>query len=287
MRSWLPVLGLFAVATSLGSGHVCARLAFTNGANVLAGAAVRSVTATLLLLALLLARRAAFLPLPREFKATVLLGLFITSQTALVQLAVVLMPVTVAVLVFYLFPIFTGLASAALGDERFSVRLMATLCAAFFGLTLVLGVGAQPVKPLGVLAAVGAALSFACALVLTPRLAPSLAAPVRTFYTIGTSAVIFAAAAALTQNIALPINNLGWVGLAGLGSFYAAGITGLFLLLPLLGPTQTAIVLNLEPVVVAIIAWLALNEGLTPWQVLGAVIVVTAVILYQLTGRKV
>jgi hypothetical protein len=32
---FFPVLGLFAVAVTLGAGHVCARLAFANGVNVL------------------------------------------------------------------------------------------------------------------------------------------------------------------------------------------------------------------------------------------------------------
>jgi probable blue pigment (indigoidine) exporter len=59
----------------------------------------------------------------------------------------------------------------------------------------------------------------------------------------------------------------------------------LFLLLPLLGPAQTAVVLNLEPVAVAGIAWLALGEALKPLQGVGAVIVVVAVIAYQLGAR--
>jgi drug/metabolite transporter (DMT)-like permease len=64
------------------------------------------------------------------------------------------------------------------------------------------------------------------------------------------------------------------------------GITGLFLLLPLLGPAQTAVVLNLEPVAVAAIAWVALGETLTPLQCVGALVVVVAVIAYQLRVRR-
>jgi hypothetical protein len=71
-----------------------------------------------------------------------------------------------------------------------------------------------------------------------------------------------------------------------LSLLYAMGITGLFLLLPLLGPAQTAVVLNLEPVAVAAIAWVALGETLTPLQCVGALVVVVAVIAYQLRVRR-
>jgi drug/metabolite transporter (DMT)-like permease len=76
------------------------------------------------------------------------------------------------------------------------------------------------------------------------------------------------------------------VGLVGLALFYAAGITGLFLLLPLLGPVQSSVVLNLEPVAVAIIAWAVLGETLAGTQIAGALIVVTAVIFFQATAPR-
>ena len=285
-RSWLPVLGLFGVAISLGSGHVFARLAFVNGVNVVTAAAARAVGASLLLLLLLRIRKLPVLPLPREFKWTIVLGLFITSQTVLVQTAVLLLPVTLAILVFYLFPILIGLASSALGDERFTPRLAVTLIAAFGGLALVLGVDVREVSPWGVAASIGAAVSFASALVLTPRLAPTLAAPTRTFYTLIVGAVILSTTLLITQSLQLPQSANGWIGLAGLTLCYGVGITGLFLLLSQLGPTQTGVVLNLEPVFVAMIAWLALGESLSAIQMVGGAIVVATIIIYQSTGNR-
>ncbi len=284
-RAVLPVLGLFGVAVSLGAGHVCARLAFTNGVNILTAATVRSLLATGLLLVFLRLRGMTVLPLPREFKATFVLGLLIALQTLTIQVAVSLLPVTIALLVFYTYPFFTGLGAALLGDARFSWRLAAALTAAFAGLALVLGVSLEPVDPLGVAAALAASLAFTAALVLTPRLAPGLSAPLRTFFMLATVATIFTAVAAGTQGLALPQTEAGAYGLAGLAVFYATGIIGLFLLLPRLGPARTAVVLNLEPVVVAAIAWVALGEALAATQVVGAAVVVAAVIHFQVAGR--
>jgi drug/metabolite transporter (DMT)-like permease len=282
----LPVLGLFGVAVSLGAGHVCARLAFTNGVNILTAATVRSLLATALLLVLLRLRGTAVLPPLREFKATLALGLLIAVQTLTIQVAVSLLPVTIALLVFYTYPFFTGLGAALLGDARFSWRLAAALTAAFAGLALVLGVSVEPVDPLGVAAALAASLAFSAALVLTPRLAPGLSAALRTFFMLATVALIFSAVAAGTRGLAWPPTEAGAYGLAGLAVFYATGIIGLFLLLPLLGPVQTAVVLNLEPVVVAAIAWAALGEALTATQIVGAILVVAAVIHFQVAGRE-
>jgi drug/metabolite transporter (DMT)-like permease len=285
-RAYLPLIGLFGVAVSLGAGHVCARVAFSNGVNVLTAATVRSLLAAALLLVLLRLRRTSVLPLPREFRGTLLLGLLIAAQTVMIQVAVALLPVTIALLVFYTYPFFTGLASILLGSERFSWRLAATLLAAFLGLTLVLGVSLQPVNPLGVAAALGASIAFTAAVVLTQRLAPGLGAPLRTFYMLATAAAIFVAVAAATADFRLPPAGAGAFGLAGLAVFYATGIIGLFLLLPLLGPVQTTVVLNLEPVVVAALAWAALGEALTATQMLGGIVVVGAVMLFQLTSPR-
>jgi drug/metabolite transporter (DMT)-like permease len=284
--TWLLLLALFGVAVSLGAGHVSARLAFANGVNVMTAATVRSVGAGLLLLVLLRLRREAVLPLPPAFRSTMVLGLLIAAQTVCIQVAVALMPVTLAILVFYAYPFLTGVAASLLGDERFTPRLAIALVAAFAGLALVLGVEPQPVDPWGLAAALGAAATFAGALVLTPRLAPGLSTPLRTFYMLATTATLFVAASAATQSFRLPAGEAAWIGLAGLTLGYALGIVGLFLLLPRLGAVQTSIVLNLEPVVIAAIAWLALGEALTPLQIAGAALVVATVMLFQTSGRR-
>lgn len=283
--SWLPLAGLILMAVSLGTGHACSRLAFANGVNVPTAASVRSLTASLLLLGLLGFLGKRVFPLPRQFRSTLVLGVLIGIQTALIQIAVSLMPVTLAILVFYTFPFLTGLASTLLGDERPSAWLFGALGAAFAGLTLVLGVQVN-VSLIGIAAALGASVAFTAALLLTPRLAPEIAAPLRTFFMLATAAVIFIVATSLGNAWQSPTNTAGWIGLAGLAGFYAVGISGVFLLLPRLGATQTAIGLNLEPVAVAGIAWLMLGEQLSLLQAAGALLVVGAVIGYQLRPRR-
>ncbi len=285
-RSWLPLLALVGVAIALGSGHVFARLALSNGVDVLTAATARSSAASLLLFALLRIRGIPLAASRPQLRSTLLLGLLITVQTLCIQAAVKLMPVTLAVLVFYTYPMFTGLAGNLLGSERLSGRMIGAMLAAFAGLALVLRVAAEPVNPLGLAAGLGASASFMAALVLTPRIAPQLVAPLRTFLMLSTAAVLLVAMASIAGGLHAPQRDAGLVGLVGLALCYAVGISVLFLVLPLLGPTQTAVVLNLEPVAVAFIAWGALGEALAPLQMAGAAIVVVAVIYFQTAARR-
>lgn len=281
-RAWLPLAGLVASAAILAAGHVSARFAFAHGVNVMTAATTRSVVAAALLLLLLRLRGSSILPLSRESMLAILLGFAVASQTIFVQVAVLLMPVTLAILVFYTYPFLTGVVTSVLGMDRLTPSLFVALVAAFAGLTMVLGVSGESVNLLGVLAALGASISFTVTLILTPRLAPGLAAPVRTFLMLGFTAIIFVAAAGATGDFQWPTSDLGQLGLAGLVVFYSVGIILLFLCLPMLGPTHTAVILNTEPVFVAIVAWLALGETLSPLQLVGALIVVGAVMFFQL-----
>lgn len=276
------VAGLLLCAASLGAGHVFARLAFGHGVPLFTAALSRAGCAALIVGLLLLAKRTWPVTGRRTLFGTLGLGLFVVGQTLLVQVGVKRLPVTVALLLFYTYPFFVALVSAWLGDHRLSRSLLIALVLAFAGLILVLGVAPEHVDPVGVLGAVGAAVVFTGTLVLTPRLAPDLAAPARTFLMMSAATVFLAALGSGVGGLALPDSPVAWTGLAGLSVLYGAGIVGLFLLLPRMGAVHAAVVLNLEPVFVAMMAWAALGEALTPLQMAGAGLVVFAVIYAQL-----
>ena len=59
--------------------------------------------------------------------------------------------------------------------------------------------------------------------------------------------------------------------------FYGSGITILFTVLPRLGVVGNSAIMNVEPVFSLILAWLILAQAVAPVQILGALIVVGAV----------
>jgi len=62
-----------------------------------------------------------------------------------------------------------------------------------------------------------------------------------------------------------------------LSSLYGAAITALFVLLPRLGAVNNAMVLNFEPIAVLALAWVVLGQSVAPLQIVGAFIVVGAI----------
>jgi drug/metabolite transporter (DMT)-like permease len=277
VRWWAP-LGLLGAALSLGTGHVCARYAFGHGVGIMTAATFRALCASAILLALLRWRRMPLRVSSQAFRGILLLGLGVVAQTLLIQVAVKRLPVTLAILVFYTYPFLTAIATAALGEHRLTRARVASLVVAFCGLALVLGVNPDRVDLPGLAAAAGASLAFTGILVLTPRLAPGVAAPLRTFLMMSTAATVFGGSALAAGVLSLPTDGAAWQGLAGLAIFYAAGVVMLFLLLPSVGAASAAVMLNLEPVAVAGIAGLALGEHLGAWQWVGALVVVGAIV---------
>lgn len=285
-RGWLPIAALAFVSLSFGGGHVFARFAFNNGVAVSTAALTRTGLVTLALAVFLLARGVRLLPVPRTFRGTLVLGVLVAIQTFAIQKAVQLMPVAVALLLFYLFPFFTGVVASWMGATPFTRRLGIALAGAFAGLVLVLDVGSQSFDPLGIAFAVAAAATFTGILLLTPRITPGLAGPVRSFYTLATAAILFLVLAVAQGGTPLPTTTAGWVGLIGLSVCYGLGAVTMFTMIAIVEPVRAAVVMNLEPVIVALLGWAVLGEALAPNQMFGATVVVAAVIFYQVAGAR-
>jgi drug/metabolite transporter (DMT)-like permease len=282
-----PLFAVGLISLCFAFGHVLARYSFVHGVSISTAAVSRTGLAAILLLSLILIKGESVRPpggqLPfRRFAMVAPIGLFIAVQTVAIQTSVSMMPVGIAILVFYTFPFFTGLGSGWLGDVRFDMRLAGTLLLALLGLALVVGIGNHVANWAGIGLALVAALGFTGALLLTPRLGAGMNASVRTFATMLSASVALALFGIARGDLNWPSTSAGQWGLVGLASCYAIAISTLFLLLPRLGAVQMAVLLNLEPVAVAILAWFTLGEALSFTQILGALLVVTAVLVYQI-----
>lgn len=284
--AWLPLLGLIVCSASLGSAHVFARLSYAYDVNVLTAAAARLTCASVLVFLYLCLRGAKFPRLANAYRATFILGLLACAQTVSLQIAVLNLPVAVAILFFYTFPFFTGIGSALIGDERLSLKLAVALVAAFAGLALVVGVEFGEVSVVGLAASLAASLFFTLTLIMTPKLAPELSPPMRTFFMMSLAAAILLVVLSTTGGYGFPNSGRGWAAFSAFALLYGLGINGLFMLLPKLGATQTAVALNLEPVMVAVIGFFVVGEVLSGVQMVGALVVVGAVIGYQLSARR-
>ena len=278
----LGVLALLAIATTFGANHIAARVAFDHGASVTAAVAIRSAFTALFLLGLMRFSGVS-MALPRSTLLRALaIGLLIAVQSFCLYSAVALIPVALALLAFNTFPIVLAFLSWATGGGRPRGAALAAMPLALVGLSLALDVFGKPVKPAGIAWAFGASVTFALALLLTTRWLKDVDGRLRTFLTMSVTAVVVLVAGLASDAFAFPQAPAGWVGLALLSVFYGAAITSLFIVLPYLGPANYAVVLNFEPIAVLFLAWPILGQAVAPLQIVGAFLVVGAIMLTAL-----
>lgn len=283
---------MMAIATVFGSNHIAARIAFDHGTNVTTAVAVRSAGTALFVLFLLLVSGISLRIERKSIGRTLAVGLLISIQSYCLYSAVAIIPVALALLAFNTHPMMLSLLSWFSGGERPARRVLVAMPVALAGLALALDVwgktgdiaGRWAEIGAGVLWAVGAALSFAAAILLTSKLG-GIDGRLRSFLTMTIVAVVAIAGGAVADDFRLPADGTGWIALAALTALYGTAITSLFVVLPKLGAVNNMAILNFEPIAVLGMAWVALGQAVAPLQVLGAFIVIGA-IMWMGTGRK-
>ena len=279
---------LLLIAALMGANHVAARLAFNHGVDVPTAVSLRSGATALVVGALLLIQRVPLALTARQRKALPLIGVLIAIQSLCLYSAVARLPVALALLVFNSFPLMTALWARVLYRHRPERALLIAMPVILLGLVLALDVlgaasglgaaGQWREIGAGVAFALGASTTFGLALVLTQHEAGGLDGRLRTFATMAIVALLAGAAVVWRGGLALPVAPAGWWGLALLTLLYGTGITILFTVLPRLGVVGNSAVMNVEPVFALVLAWLILDQHIAPVQVVGALVVVGAVI---------
>ena len=278
---------LMILASTFAANHIAARLAFDHGASIAAAVMVRSGVTALAIVALL-RLQAVSLSLPRDTLLRGLgIGLLVALQSFCLYSAVAIIPVALALLAFNTFPMLYVLLSWAAGGENPGRRALVAMPLALFGLVLALDIvgslqsiaGRWAEIGAGVGWALGSAASFACVLFLTTRHLQAVDGRVRTLLTMGTTAVVVGLAGAATGSLALPADGTGWLGLVLLTVLYGSAITAIFTVVPRLKSPSNTAALNFEPIAALILGWAILGQTVAPRQMVGALIVVGAVIL--------
>ena len=279
---------LLLIAALMGANHVAARLAFNHGVDVPTAVSFRSGATALVVGALLLIQRVPLALTARQRKALPLIGVLIAIQSLCLYSAVARLPVALALLVFNSFPLMTALWARVLYRHRPERALLIAMPVILLGLVLALDVlgaasglgaaGQWREIGAGVAFALGASTTFGLALVLTQHEAGGLDGRLRTFATMAMVGLLAGSAVAWRGGLALPTAPAGWWGLALLTLLYGTGITILFTVLPRLGVVGNSAVMNVEPVFALVLAWLILDQHIAPVQVVGALVVVGAVI---------
>lgn len=286
---------LLLIALMMGANHVAARIAFNHGVDVATAVVFRSLVTAAIVIAILVLQRVQVHLSPRHKRVLPAIGLLIGVQSLCLYSSVARLPVALALLAFNTYPLWTALWAAVLYRQRPERPLMIAMPVILIGLALALdvfgaasGLGAQ-----GQWARIGAGVAFALAaggtfglaLVLTQHGTEGVDGRVRTASSMTIAGIVALATVALQGGFHLPTAPAGWGGLAALTFLYGTAFTIMFTVLPRLGVVGNSAIMNVEPVFALVLAWLILGQTIAPVQVIGALLVVGAVVGLGLRRR--
>ena len=273
----LTVLSAVGYSLSL----VLARLSYDHGTNALSIMLIRFMLMVGLMLVWNRARR-----IPLRLGKRELLICFLSGGVYFLGIGAYLssvgyLPVSLAVLIFYTFPLLTALLSALIERRWPTGWEVLTLLIAFLGLGLALGVEGEGVSKVGLAFGVIASLGVALNMIVSTRALKSVPVTVFSLHMALAALLCSALAVATTGSFALPQAAPGWVALGLSLVAFVIAYLALYKGLPLIGPVRLSMVMNLEPVVTILIAGAILKESLSGLQIVGGGIVIAAVVLAQ------
>jgi drug/metabolite transporter (DMT)-like permease len=279
---------IFALGSAAlyGLNIVYARIASFAGAS---GSAI-VVYRVLLMLALVcifaaIARRSLKMA-PEERGTLVLLSVSTTLVGICYLSSVAFIPVTIAAVVFYTFPILIVLASPFVEGTKLTSALLGVVAAATLGVVLVVGPAFDSLDWRGLALAFGASIATATQFFAAGRCRRTgMVAKVFWIHLIvlPTALLISLAAGQLAPPGALAVAPFAVaVNIGG----YVFGFVLQFLALGRITAVAAGIIYCTEPVVAAVSSALILNERLSPLQIAGGALVLSAIVANVLLDQR-
>ena len=275
--------GLIA-ATFLGVNTTLARLAYDGGSNPFTVIGSRflfcAVTTGLIIR---LTHRTTSIP-RRTWPPTLCVAVVWFLAPTSYLWSVFFIPVSLAALIFYTFPLMVAAASVITEGARLGPTRVGAFLLAFAGLAIALSPSFHSLDWRGIALSFLAAIGTALTLILSKRLIAEQGVFTFTLYMSAGSVVVITGILWITDGIAPPNETTGWIGLSGATFGFAVGVLAMFTAIQFVGPAPTALMMNLEPLVSIIAAAVVLGERLTPLQLAGAIMVVGALTLSMRAG---
>ena len=285
-RELLGIALVLFIGVCFALANTFAGLAYQGGSDPLSVSTARFVLPTAVLLIILLVRKQRILLPRRDGIAAAALGVVTVVYTWALLTAIDILPVPLAVLIFYLFPVFTSFILAGLGWERMRPIAVGAAVIAFAGLALALGVSGQGLNLVGVGLGIVAAIGLATVSAVSSRVIRSGDPRQATLYMAATALVTFLVITSIHGDFALPQTDAGWWGFAGSNIFYAIAMIGFFVGISMIGPAKTTLFSYIEPIATIGAAFVLLGQVLLPLQSVGVLIVVGALVIAGIAGTR-
>ncbi|MEZ4668096.1 MAG: EamA family transporter [Anaerolineae bacterium] len=232
-----------------------------------------------------LLREKSFTLTRRDLPVMMVMGTFTGISQTCYFAAISRIGVTIPTLIaICLAPVIVAVLSFALGYERFSPKVLVALVFALIGTALVVGVepesalGRDPIG--GVLLSIGSGVTYAGVIISGRFLARRAHALQINTISLATNSVLLLVIGLFTSDLHLSYSSEGWLlflflGLVPTAMGYMLFLTGM----RTTSATITGIITLLEPLTAALLAWVFFGERLTPLGMMGALLLLGAIVV--------
>lgn len=185
--------------------------------------------------------------------------------------------VGVSAMLLFTFPVFVFLGSVIFLKHPFDRRVGFALLIALLGIFLLLKDEFEVRNALGVYAALGAAICYSCYVILSDRFQKKIHPLTSSFYVMLSAGLVLGFLHQPTVGQLLGENYYNLKLFFGLSILGTIAPLSLFLagLQRIPGP-QASILVMIEPITATVLAYLFFSEVMSPWQLVGIVLVVAA-----------
>lgn len=238
-----------------------------------------------LLLAIALALKTRLMP-PRGERAMVLRLVLAASFTAAFYLSALdHLSVPMAVVIFYTFPLIVMVLSNRIEGRRLSLVQIGVFCAAFMGLLLAVGPSFAGLSLRGMVYALAGSLSCACMFIFAGRVEN---APLRTVFWTQVMMAPVAFGFTLLKGGIVPLStfHVAPIAISISVSAYVLGYGLQLMAAARISPSRASLLFLFEPLAAIIAAWFVLAETLTPIQLAGLALILSALAAEIWSGAR-
>lgn len=267
---------VFLSAVGFGLIPIFALYAYKGGANVNTLLFLRFTAAAIFFFILIMVRGIKFQLTRSHVLSLFILGsVLYTLQSNFYFSSVKFIPASLAVLLFYTYPVFVALLSSLVIREKLSGQTLASIALSIIGLIMVLGNSFNNINPLGIMLAFGSALVYSLYIVLGNRVVQKLPALLTSAFVTLFASISYLVMGISTSSIKSGLSAEAWMAVAGIVLFSTImSILTFFRGIELIGSTKASILSMIEPLVTIGFSALLFYERLSWVQLLGGVFVV-------------
>jgi len=267
------------------------KLLFQSGLSPFQLVQLRTTLAVTTLFIWLLIRQPGLLKISRkDLIFFFLLGISLASAQFTYLYAISKLQVAAAILLQYLAPVFIALYTALFARKKLRTSTVAAIIGAVSGCYLVVGAYSMDIfnmNRIGIFSGLVSAVAFAWYSVQSECGMRSYKPWTVVFYALLFASIIWNIFHPPLEAFMHSYSSASWWRIIFIGvfgtilpfGFYNSGID-------LIGSTHASITATLEPIAAAFIAYFFLTEIMEPWQITGAVLVITSIALLQLRQKS-